>query len=276
MSSVSVVNDKLPQNIPTEVVDVEALVSKPVIKREQVKQEKNAAHWQGVISRVKEHAANKTIVSVETPKVVKPEVIIKIPQVIKPTILIRTPHENRLEAFPGKPVEVPQKFPKTLRIQNRNTQHIVVDALAGTGKTFTIEEDALRTIGIFLPGIVGSDEQEAIWAASKLDRTLSPREVYAAAFNSKIDKVLKSKLQQYGINCSTIHSLGKKVLAINGVRGATHKYGVRHQKTDYILADYHRIPYESLFGTVGPAMLYAIKQFVGFCKLNLITFSGDY
>jgi hypothetical protein len=48
-----------------------------------------------------------------------------------------------------------------------NEAHVVVEARAGTGKTFTLCEGARRVMGRKGTGVIGSPEQEMICDAAK-------------------------------------------------------------------------------------------------------------
>lgn len=165
--------------------------------------------------------------------------------------------------------------PTTLSLKSSDSPHIIVDALAGTGKTFTIIESAYRAVGFNRPGIVGSDEQEAIWDA--ISETYNPSSVCMLAFNSSIASELKNRVPP-GVrdNTFTSHAFGKKCLAIAGVKGASRgKYGVTKKKSHYILADVLGVEFQAMWHKFKKAHLYYIQKLVGFCKANLIQFSGN-
>lgn len=152
--------------------------------------------------------------------------------------------------------------------------HIRINAYAGTGKTFTIMEQCYRMVGINRPGVVGSPEQEAIWAAIQ-ERYTAPQ-IYMTAFNTKIKAVLQKQAPP-GVLVSTIHGLGKRICGFNRI--GTGKYGVykgKYKKTWKILADYRQVEVKSLFNQFKGPILYAIGQIVSLLKVNLINLTGDY
>lgn len=163
--------------------------------------------------------------------------------------------------------------PKTLKLDKGDQPHIIVDALAGTGKTFTIIESAHRICGINRPGIVGTDEQEAIWSA--IPEKYDPSRVALLAFNSSIATELKEKVPQ-GVTAQTSHAFCKRLLALNSIKGASSRYGVRKQKSLYILADVLNVEYEAMFNKFKRPYLYYIQKLVSFCKVNLFEMSGDW
>lgn len=181
----------------------------------------------------------------------------------------------------GKPSYMTEPEPKEkvgglkLRPKAQPT-HTVVDALAGTGKSFVIKEDVYRKLGI-KRDVIGSEEQENIWqSTSDLDGQLAPNEIFVGAFNTSIADEMNAALPP-GVGRSTWHAFGKRILAMNGVKGARVKYGVRKNKTLYILANrLGCVDTDDLFRKEKTPMIFAIKQFVGFCKLNLIKFTGDW
>ena len=194
----------------------------------------------------------------------------------KPPLIRRTLHNGKPLVFKPSPQEVHKVKPKGLSLRTQTSSpHIIVDALAGTGKTFTIIESAFKVCGVNR-NVVGSDEQNAIWdAMSECYGKIDPTQIYLTAFGSSIAAEFKSRAP-VGVGSGTIHSLGKRILAINGVEGARTKYGVRANKTFFILADILNTTQDGLFAKYKAPLLFTIKQYVGFCKLNLMKFTGDY
>lgn len=220
--------------------------------------------------------ANKVV---EPPKIMEPPK----PKIVARRVTMKFNGETLGEVAAIKQSPSPQKVPPSsspcpagLKLrQASDNPHIIVDALAGTGKTFTILEAAYRILGINR-GVTGTEEQEAIWDSFKSAGTrIQPSDLSLIAFNSSIASELKEKVPP-GVNASTAHAFGKRLLAINGVKGARVKYGVRKQKTFYIVGNMHSMDVDALFRSFRAPILMAIKQFVGFCKLNLVIFTGDF
>lgn len=109
--------------------------------------------------------------------------------------------------------------------------HLVVSALAGTGKTFTIVNGAKQCIGMGDPDIKGSEQQEAIWQA--MLKGPRPRTVHICAFNRSIAAEFKKHLPDM-ITASTCHSFGLKSIKKAGMKGK-----VTDQKTNFILCDWN-------------------------------------
>lgn len=163
----------------------------------------------------------------------------------------------------------------SIQLDPLSPPHISVNALAGTGKTFTILEACYRMAGIQRPGIVGSEEQEAIWAA--MPEQYNPASIYMVAFNRKIANVLKDKVPP-NVIASTAHGFGKRLLGINKI--GTGKYGVyqkKHNKTFAVMCKLMNLEDKKLlFQKFKGPILFAIAQVVSLLKVNLVTLSEDY
>lgn len=143
--------------------------------------------------------------------------------------------------------------------------HVIVEALAGTGKTFTILESCFRMCGIKRSGVIGSEEQEAIWNA--IPERYDPSRIYMVAFNRNIANTLKSQVPP-GVIASTCHGFGKRLLGFNRI--GTGRYAVQKNKTFKILADMQGVTVSALFRKYTSPLLFAIKQIVSLLKVNLI------
>jgi DNA helicase-2/ATP-dependent DNA helicase PcrA len=84
--------------------------------------------------------------------------------------------------------------------------HIIVKALAGTGKTTTAVEGSKRILGL-KSAIKGSVEQEAIWEAMKVGP--KPTTIAMVAFNKSIAEELQRRVP-HAVQAMTMHSLGLK------------------------------------------------------------------
>lgn len=145
----------------------------------------------------------------------------------------------------------------------RAATHVIIDALAGTGKTFTVVEGVKRIVGRATPGIVGTPQQEAIWKA--MAKGAKPTTVHFAAFNRAISRELEKKIPR-GTSCSTIHSLGFRLLKQGG-----HKASFEENKTGWLLEDLMDLDIRQI--------RQKLKKFLGpFCKIielsknNLISY----
>jgi hypothetical protein len=191
---------------------------------------------------------------------------------IKPKIVLR-PTKEIIEKVTNELAPVLQKLANNPSPQKalQGHPHIIVDALAGTGKTFTIVESAFRICG-YDRGVKGSEEQEAIWDAFK-GHSVDPNQIHLMAFNSSAAANLKDRIPP-GTHSSTIHSYGKQVLCKNGIQGAQRKFGLDKYKTHTLLSQITGKHKNALWAEYKSAMMFAIKQFVGFCKVNLVRFDG--
>lgn len=86
--------------------------------------------------------------------------------------------------------------------------HLIIQALAGTGKTTTLVE-GLRMVMGQVPKFSGTEQQRDIWDA--LTEGEPPRSVLFAAFNASIAEELGKRMPR-GCAASTIHSLGFKAV----------------------------------------------------------------
>lgn len=174
---------------------------------------------------------------------------------------------------PGADHSVTQSY-SLPSLEPLNPPHLIVEALAGTGKTFTIMEACFRMCGIRRPGIVGSEEQEAIWSA--MTETYDPHSIYMVAFNKNIADVLKSQVPP-NVSASTAHGFGKRILGFHKI--GTGKFGVYQKKANKTFAilrkKFNLEDNKQLFAKHKPDKLFAIAQIVSLCKLNLVTIPTD-
>lgn len=142
--------------------------------------------------------------------------------------------------------------------------HLVVEALAGTGKTTTLIE-GLKFLKGLPTSIKPSPQQQTIWDSLYLSRR-SANTVAFVAFNKSIAEELRSRVPP-GCDAMTMHSMGMK--AVMGSLGRLYVNSGRESKTAKLvsqileldLAEIRKHDYE---------MLKAVEQLVGLCKKNLI------
>lgn len=190
-----------------------------------------------------------------------------------PVQVASSPYSNMPESVASEFLgEVPTKKQTSLN-PIKSEPHIEVNALAGTGKTFTIQNAIYRNISCPIAGVVGSDEQNEIWKA--LDQKLPASQLAYIAFNTKIKEEASKKLPD-DVLCVTSHGFGKRLLAMNKVKGASSRHGVQKTKSFKILSDILGEPVDSLFNTFDAPFLYSVSQHVGFCKMNLTQFTDNF
>jgi superfamily I DNA/RNA helicase len=154
------------------------------------------------------------------------------------------------------------------RVRLNRAGHVLVDALAGTGKTFTIVEGINRIMGNPTPGVVGSDQQEAIWREITLgDR---PSNVVVLAFNRSIKAEISKKLPP-GANAYTCHGFGMQQLSKAGVRTGN----VDNRKTSFILSDLYGCGDVFEFWRENRGYAPVVGKLVSLCKLNLVDYTMD-
>lgn len=157
-------------------------------------------------------------------------------------------------------VKVEENLTKTL------PPHLIVKALAGTGKTTTLIEGLKELKGI-TPKITPSVQQRAIWDSMLLSR--DARSIAFVAFNSSIADELKRRVPA-GVEASTMHSLGFKA-----VRNAFGK----HLKPYPHTINTHRVS-DIICEIMGksvwdlrrerPAFVSILQDIVSKCKMNLV------
>lgn len=167
----------------------------------------------------------------------------------------------------------------------RQPGHLIVDALAGTGKTFTILEACKKLQGIPTKGITGSEQQEAIW--KEIQRGVAPQSIVILAFNSSIAQELKAKTKGiHGVTAMTSHAFGLQQIAKAGIKSKLDidaKLNKTQMLTEQWMIDFLGDEVEGLHasGKYGndvylmvknewPTLFQDVERLVELCKLNLI------
>lgn len=95
--------------------------------------------------------------------------------------------------------------------------HLIIEALAGTGKTFVVKSGTDEMHWMPRPkGIVMSEEQEAIIAAMKADG--SPGDMHLTSFSTDATEQLKKKLPE-GCTASSTYGMGYACARWSGIGG---------------------------------------------------------
>lgn len=97
--------------------------------------------------------------------------------------------------------------------ESQQPPHLIIEALAGTGKTTTLTE-GLKVLKGEEPAITPSPQQQAIWESLLLSE--DAHTIGFCAFNSSIAKELQKRVPK-GVDARTMHSLG--------LRGITASFG---------------------------------------------------
>ena len=180
---------------------------------------------------------------------------------VKPKTTAKTP-----KSMPPE-VEIHGKTGRR-RVRLSKAGHVLVNALAGTGKTFTIVEAVNRIMSGPTPGIVGSPEQDLIWA--ELSRGNRPASVVVLAFNRSIKKEIQKKLPP-GATAYTCHGYGHQQLAKAGVNVRN----VDNRKTSFIMADLYGCGDVFEFWRENRGYAPVVGNLVSLFKLNLIDTDMD-
>lgn len=174
-----------------------------------------------------------------------------------------------------------------LREPDCTAPHLIIEALAGTGKTTTLVEGLRRVMCQTCGGrgiakypqadtipyenkrcpdcyrITPSDQQRAIWDAMSLGGR--PRTACFVAFNKAIAEELKSRVPP-GVEAMTMHSMGYAAVraAFGNVRA--NEWTTRDHIATVFGGNWSDlIKVKGMIGT-----LKAVEQLVGLCKQNLI------
>lgn len=156
------------------------------------------------------------------------------------------------------------KLAAAKKVQNQDTApHLIVQALAGTGKTTTIIE-ALKLLKGQPSTLTPSPQQKAIWDCIYLSAEHA-KSVCFVAFNKSIAAELQRRVPP-GVDAMTMHAMG--------LRAITATYGkvavVGHRVDDIIiriLPQFHDI---WDLRRKRPGLIPLTKQLVDLCKMNLL------
>jgi hypothetical protein len=172
--------------------------------------------------------------------------------------------------------------------------HVIVKALAGTGKTTTIV-CGLQDLYDIQPHvfvethyvhdevimetrrIIPSDQQRAVWDAMKLGPR--PRSVCFAAFGEAIARVLQTRVPK-GVTATTLHKLGLKVLYATypslGKRGdAVDEGSITRYRTHHIIKELLGEAAEQDMRRTRPVVGVAVERLVELVKQNLVPLDDE-
>lgn len=154
-----------------------------------------------------------------------------------------------------------------------SSPNLIVAALAGTGKTFTIVEGIHVLRGTPDLAIIPSPQQEQIWKQIGIGETLSA--VCFAAFNVSIKEEMEKRLQGVSsCKVTTIHGMGFQAIRnAVGMTGETVK--VNQYKTDDLLEKIHDDLSIRNIRTLLPGYPKAVKRLVQLSKYKLLSNPSD-
>lgn len=139
--------------------------------------------------------------------------------------------------------------------------HLIVEALAGTGKTTTLIEGLKKITGEPV-SIEPSPQQAAVWDAMMEGN--KPLTICFAAFNKSIADELKRRVP-VGCDASTMHGLGLKSIYANY---KMQKRAVNKYRTDDIIEEVTGVAIRQLRREDGE-FVRKLKVMVSKCKMNL-------
>ena len=145
--------------------------------------------------------------------------------------------------------------------------HLIVEALAGTGKTTTLIEGLKRIEGI-APNLIPSPQQAAVWDAMELSKGVA-KTICFVAFNKAIAEELKKRVPE-GVEASTMHGLGFKTVMRAFGRVSVNQYRVSNIIVELAgkFKDDPRRSQDDLWKNNRP-LLKSTEELVGKCKMNL-------
>lgn len=159
-----------------------------------------------------------------------------------------------------------------MKTLSRGKTNIVVNALAGTGKTTTIVEAVNRLI-TGKKRLTGSDQQELIWDEICKEKT---EDILVISFSKRIVEELKEKLPS-SVPAMTCHSFGYQTMFKNGITR-----GYSDSKLDFCvlkaLCNYSKIEWEektlkNYFSQIHrkyPKVIKAMTRLIELARTNLI------
>lgn len=188
-------------------------------------------------------------------------------------------YDSRVTIIPSPPpLPVLRQSPIIVpHVASRMPVHMAMRARAGTGKTFSLVEGFRRRLGKKTEGIVGSEQQEAIW--QEMMQGPRPGKVVVCAFNKSIKNEIETDIKMAGLKESidvfTAHGFGYKQLAMNkkihSSKGLVQKY-----KTSMILEKLIGVDIRDMMKE-WPGFVQGIGRVVSMCKANLMGVGwGDY
>lgn len=138
--------------------------------------------------------------------------------------------------------------------------HVIVKALAGTGKTTTLIEGLKRVRGIEST-LTPSPQQAAVWDSMALSKGVGS--VCFVAFNKSIATELQRRVPA-GCDAMTMHSLGLKAVTAAFGRVKIESYRVSNLISELLERDVRELRKNDM------VLIQATEKLVGLCKLNLV------
>lgn len=174
-----------------------------------------------------------------------------------------TPLSRKESYQPLRPMGIP-----------RQKGHLIVDALAGTGKTFSIVKYCEMIRQGRPADLIGSSEQEAIW--EELLNGQRPNTIGVMMFGSDATASVKERLKHLsGITVMSSHGFGMQTIAKSGIRSKLDRES-HMKKTMWLfeqyMQEYLETPEIGLTFIKGfwPTLPKTVERLVSLCKINLI------
>lgn len=176
-----------------------------------------------------------------------------------------------VETEPAKPLTgLAAKIASRPKYNEGNAPHLIIEALAGTGKTTTLIEGLKHVFGLSDGKMTPSPQQRAVWDAMTLGE--KPRSSLFAAFNVSIADELKKRIP-YGVGCQarTLHSFGYNSVMKTFKIVRDPEDGARIAE---IIAEVANTDLR-IFRKSKAVVFKAVKQLSELCKSNLIGYKEE-
>lgn len=147
-----------------------------------------------------------------------------------------------------------------------NAPHIIVQALAGTGKTTTLLE-GIKIVKGLGTNLTPSPQQQAVWDAMELSKDHA-KTIGFVAFNKSISQELQQRVPS-GVEAMTLHSLGFKA-----VLKTFDRVKVENNRVSNIICEITGKDIWEL-RKKNQVMLSATQELVNLCKMNLVNYDDN-
>lgn len=156
---------------------------------------------------------------------------------------------------------------KTPSLPVDDSPHLIVSALAGTGKTTTLVAGVRKVLGLPV-SITPSPQQAKVWEAMEESKG-KVQTICFTAFNKAIKEELEKRLPP-GSVASTMHSLGNQAVSKTFGRVNLESFRVQNIISEILERDIREIRKQN------PVLIKATEDLVALCKQNLVGYSERY
>lgn len=151
------------------------------------------------------------------------------------------------------------------KVSRDKAPHLIVEALAGTGKTTTLIEALNLIKGVFVK-IMPSQQQKRIWDSIYRSQAYA-KSICFVAFNKAIASELQARVPE-GVDAMTMHSMGLRAIN-NNFKLLPGKQGVTQWRVANIIEELTGKDFQEL-RKKEMVLLNATQELVSLCKQNVI------